>query len=184
MKRILIVMFVLSLSTFADSIETFLDYNIKKDFTLENGVKLEKNSADLGLTMEFYSPPKGNKQGGFGFIQNQVEIKNYADNIFNMTTYYLVERYNLTKGKLSTFAKIQGGGYYPSNIFGKTNIKNPSEITMGKGWHYGGALGVQYKNFIIQTAYKAYIGDSQVDGVATKFDYNTTTVSLGYNIGI
>lgn len=184
MKKIVLLMLMLSLNVFPDSIETFLDYNVKSDFTMKNGVSLEKDSKDLSLTMEFYSPPKGRLQGGFGFIQNRVEIKNYADNIFNMTSYYLVEKYYLTKGRLETFAKIQGGGYYPSTVFGKTNINNPSEVIFKNGWYYGVALGIQYKNFILQTAYKGYFGDSQINGIGTKFDYNTTTISLGYNLGV
>lgn len=184
MKKIFTILILLSFYAYADSIESFIEYNLDKNFTFSNNKKIQKDSLDLSLNFEFYSPPENNKLGGFGISQNSVKIKNYNSNEFNIGTYYLVKRLNLTKGKIQPYIKIQGGAYYPQTIFGKTEINSPEKISLENGWFCGGAIGLQYKSFLLQGLYKVYLGDATINSVKTKFDYSTTTISLGYNLGI
>lgn len=184
MRKIVILMMVLSFYTFGDSIESFLEYNLNPNFTFENGGNLEKDSKDLGLNFEFYSPQEGNSIGGFGIIQNKADIKNYYKNDVNLTTYYLVKKFYFTKSKFKPYIKLQGGAYEPSSLFGKTEINNPNTINLENGWYYGGGIGLEYNKVLIQVLYKTYLGNSQINGAETKFDYTTATISLGYSLGI
>lgn len=184
MKKIGVIFALCSISLFADNVETFLDLNYSSAYSFKNNIKLEKKSPEIGFSMEFYKPLTGKRQGGFGFIQNSVNTVGQYENKINLTTYFLTEKYYFNIGNVSTYGKIMGGGYYPKGIFGKTQIESPYEIQMKNGWFYGGALGVQYKKFIIQGQYKGYLGDTSTTQGATKFDYNTWSLNLGYNIEI
>ena len=66
-------------------------------------------------------------------------------------------------------------------ILGDTDISN---ISIDNGWYYGVGVGAEYKDFILQVLYREYLGDSTVNGIDTKFEYGTTTLSLGYAIGV
>lgn len=184
MKKLGVIFAICSASIFADNVETFLDLNFSSDYSFKNELKMEKNSPDIGFSMEFYKPLTGKRQGGFGLIQNSVDTTGQYKNKINLTTYFLTEKYYFNSGKLSTYGKIMGGGYYPSSLLGKTEIGSPYEVQMKNGWFYGGALGVQYKKIMIQAQYKSYIGDCSTPQGNTKFDYNTWSLNLGYNIEI
>lgn len=182
MKKIILILLLLSFYVYGDSTEIFLEYNLDKKINFKNNLSLEKANNDLGLNMEFYSPPNGNLVGGFGIIHNKIGLP-YEQKL-NLTTYYLVNKYYFGKSQVRPFGKIQIGGYYPSTVFEKTNIIKPKIIEIENGFYYGTALGLEYRNFILQSSYKGYIGDSKINSEKTKFDYKTWALSLGYNIGM
>lgn len=182
MKKLVLFFVLINLSVYCDSTEIFLEYNLNKKIEFSHDFSLEKEKKDLGFNMEFFSPPSKNIVGGFGFIHNKIELLN--NETLNLTTYYLVNKYYLTNNKIKTFWKIQGGGYYPSTVFEKTSIDNPKKVVLDKGYFYGTSLGVEYKNYILESFYKGYIGDSTIDSEKSKFKYTTLTFSLGYSIGM
>lgn len=182
MKKIILALLLLNFYIYGDSTEVFLEYNLDKKISFKNNLSLEKEKSDLGLNMEFYSPPSGNLVGGFGIIHNKIELA-YGEKL-NLTTYYLVNKYYFGKSKIRTYGKLQAGGYYPSTVFEKTNITKPKIIEIENGFYYGTSLGLEYRNFILQSSYKGYMGNSKINSEKTKFDYNTWALSLGYNIGM
>lgn len=185
MKKMLLFLFLFSNIMFADTIESFIDYNFSKNYKFQNGKKLEKRAPDFALNFEFYNPPIKNSISGFGIGQSEVTIKNYSKNKINITPFYLTQKYVLTgANSVGTFFKIQGGVYSTSSIFGKTEISNPDEIQLKSGLYYGVGLGIEFKKIILQASYKNFLGDSLINGIKTKLDYHTTTISLGYSIEI
>lgn len=182
MKKILLFLTILSFNSFADNVEAFLEYNLSKKIEFKNGMRLNKEEKDFGINLEFYSPPNGKNQGGFGIIHNKIKLKEAQE--LNMTTYYLVNKYYFNNSKLSTYGKLQGGAYYPSTILDKSNITKPYVVSLDKGYFYGFALGIQYGSYMIQSFYKSYNGKSNLDGIDTKFQYETINLALGYNFGI
>lgn len=182
MKKIFIFAILLSAYALGDTIESFLEYNFQKNYTFKNGTELKKSKTDLSLNFEFYSPQEGKIMGGWGIGQINGKVEGYSSNEINLTPYYLVSKYYLS-GKSGTgfFVKGQGGGYLTKTLFGDTDISN---ISIDNGWYYGIGVGAEYKNFILQVLYREYLGDSTINGTDTKFDYNTTTLSLGYALGV
>lgn len=182
MKKIILALLLLNFYIYGDSTEVFLEYNLDKNIELNNSLILEKENRDFGLNMEFYSPPKGNLLGGFGIINNRIKLSS-AEKL-NLTTYYLVNKYYFGKTKIKTYGKLQLGGYYPSTVFEKTNITKPQIIQFENGLYYGVSLGLEYEEFMLQSSYRTYLGDVNISSSKSKLDYNTITISLGYNIMI
>ena len=182
MKKIILTLLLLSFYIYGDSTEIFLEYNFENKINFKNNLSLEKEKNDLGLNMEFYSPPNGNLVGGFGIIHNKIELP-YGEKL-NLTTYYLVNKYYFGKSKIRMYGKLQAGGYYPSTVFEKTNITKPKKIEIENGFYYGTALGLEYRNFVLQSSYKGYNGDSKINSEKTKLEYKTMALSLGYNLGM
>ena len=182
MKRILIAMILVATYVLGDTIESFVEYNFEKNYSFKNGTELKKKKADLSLNFEFYSPQEGKIMGGWGVGQVSGKVEGYSSNEINLMPYYIVSKYYLS-GKSGTgfFVKGQGGGYLTKTILGDTDISN---ISIDNGWYYGVGVGAEYKDFILQVLYREYLGDSTVNGIGTKFEYSTTTLSLGYAIGV
>lgn len=182
MKKIILTLLLLSSYIYGDSTEIFLEYNFDRKVDLKNNPSLEKEDRDFGVNLEFYSPPKGNLLGGFGIINNEINLTEAQK--LNLTTYYLVNKFYFGKSQIKMYGKLQAGGYYPSTVFEKTAIIKPSIVEIANGFFYGASLGIEYKNFMLQSSYKSYLGDSKVDNQKAKFEYETINMSLGYNIAI
>ncbi len=182
MKKVLIAMILVATYVLGDTIESFVEYNFEKNYSFKNGTELKKKKADLSLNFEFYSPQEGKIMGGWGVGQVSGKVEGDSSNEINLMPYYIVSKYYLS-GKSGTgfFVKGQGGGYLTKTILGDTDISN---ISIDNGWYYGVGVGAEYKDFILQVLYREYLGDSTVNGIDTKFEYGTTTLSLGYAIGV
>lgn len=185
MIKILIFLVVFSTVIFGDSMDVVLEYNFADAYTFGNGIKLEKDSIDLSLNFDFYSPPKGKILNGWGIAQSKVDVKGYEKNSISMTPYYLSSKiYLLGNKKFKMYIKGHAGGYYTGSILGKTEISNPGKIEISNGWYYGAGTGLEFNKFLAQFFYKVYNGESNINGTKTKFDYDTFNFSLGYAIDV
>jgi hypothetical protein len=178
MKKIIVLMFLLAVTAFSESVEAYIDYSFADDYSFKNGETLNKSGSDLGLSLEIYDPVEDNLKVGWGLSQIRGKVDVAGSHKVNLTTAYFAGKYYLS-GKEGTgfFFKFQGGGYLNRSILGKTSV---SGLDLDNGYYYSYGIGGEMSNFILQFMYNNYIGNATINGDSTKLDYGTGTLSFGY----
>lgn len=183
MKKILfgfLCIFAFNIS--GESLELNFDWNTASKYTFKDKTNLKKNREDFSYTVEGYSDISSGLATGWGFTLSKISVDGFSDSDVILTPLYITSKYYLSGSEaFGTFIKLHAGGYINQSFLGKTDISNPGKITIDNGYYYALGGGLQYNNFILQVMYKQFLGDASVDGNGTKFDYYTTSISIGYN---
>ncbi len=182
-KLILLLTLVISYTTFADTVEFSFDWNNSTEYTMKNGFSLKKQDDDFSYTIEAYGKESQGAAIGWGTSFSRIYLGGLNKGEVNLTPLYMTTKYYLNRDtEVKVFLKVHGGGYLNQGIFGKTEISGIRSVDIDNGWYYGAGGGFEFKGFIVQAMYKQYIGDATVDGLETKFDYYTTSITLAYAV--
>ncbi len=179
-KLILLLTLIMSYSLLGDIVEFSFDWNNSTEYTMKNGFGLDKQEEDFSYTIEAYGKESQNAVVGWGTSFSRIHLDQFSKGEVNLTPLYVTTKYYLNgDNDVKVFLKVHGGGYLNRGIFGKTEVTG---VDIDNGWYYGAGGGLEFKGFILQAMYKQYIGDARVNGLETKFDYYTTSISLAYAV--
>ncbi len=180
-KLILLFILIISYNLLGEIVEFSFDWNNSSEYTMKNGFGLKKQEEDFSYTIEAYGKESQGAVIGWGTSFSRIHLDNeFSKGEVNLTPLYITTKYYLNReNDVKVFLKIHGGGYLNQGIFGKTEIVG---VNIDNGWYYGAGGGLEFKGFILQSMYKKYIGNARVEGIETKFDYYTTSITLAYAV--